>query len=828
MLLRLIALISVFLVQFPISLKAQKPYQPSSSEIYQDIKKLNVLGSVLYVAAHPDDENTRFIGYCANEKLFNTRYLSITRGDGGQNLIGSELRVELGIIRTQELLAARRIDGGQQSFTRANDFGFSKTTDETLRIWDKQLVLADVVWAIRLFQPDIVVCRFPTDSRAGHGHHSASAQLAIEAYDLAADPKAFPEQMVYVKPWQAKRIVTNTGRWWSPEVNVDDPNIVSENLGGLNVLIGKSYNELAALSRSQHKSQGFGTTGTRGELLEYFEHIKGERADSSVFEGIAANWSRVGGASAIAAQCEKLAATFDLKAPEKSVPALLELRKALQTLPEGFWTARKLSEVDKLIQTCLGLYLEAKADAHSYTSGDSLKVTFEAINRSSVPVSLNGITCSELKIGIANVKELKNNILNEEKVTAVLPSLTPISQPFWLDDAGTEGTYSVNGQTLIHLAESEPRYHFIVTLSIKGEQVRYRIPLIYKWNDPVQGESYRPVVITPPALVRFAQELLLFSKNAPIETEVIVTSAVANLKADLLLTAPDGWTLSQTKWPLHLSTKGEEQRFKVTITPSAGAKAADLKAAVLVNGTSYSFKQRTIAYDHIPTQVHFPKAEAKLVLVDIKRIGERIGYVEGAGDGVADGLRILGYTVDELTEADLTPANLAHYQAVLTGIRFLNVNDRHTFIMPKLLEYAQAGGNVIMQYNTSRDLKTEGILPYPLTLGRDRVTEEQAEVRLLQPNHPALSSPNRISAKDFEGWKQERGLYFPSQWDANYSALLSMNDTNETAKDGSLLVANFGKGHFVYTGISFFRQLPEGVPGAYRLLVNLISLEKGK
>jgi hypothetical protein len=413
-------------------------------------------------------------------------------------------------------------------------------------------------------------------------------------------------------------------------------------------------------------------------------------------------------------------------------------------------------------------------------------------------------------------------------VTAVLPPLTPISQPFWLDDEGTEGTYSVNGQTLIHLAESEPRYHFIVTLSIKGEQVRYRIPLIYKWNDPVQGESYHPVVITPPAFVRFAQELLLFSKNAPIETEVIVTSAVANLKADLLLTAPDGWTLSQTKWPLHLSTKGEEQRFKFTITPIEGAKAADLKAAVLVNGTSYSFKQRTIAYDHIPTQVHFPKAEAKLVPVDIKRIGERIGYVEGAGDGVADGLRILGYTVDELTEADLTPANLARYQAVLTGIRFLNVNDRHAFIMPKRLEYAQAGGNVIMQYNTSRDLKTEGILPYPLTLGRDRVTEEQAEVRLLQSNHPALSAPNRITAKDFEGWKQERGLYFPSQWDANYKALLSMNDTTETAKDGSLLVANYGKGHFVYTGISFFRQLPEGVPGAYRLLVNLISLEKGK
>jgi LmbE family N-acetylglucosaminyl deacetylase len=826
---RAVVLISLFLTVNLFAARAQQPHQPSSSEIYQSIRKLNVLGNVLYIAAHPDDENTRFIAYCANEKLFNTRYLSLTRGDGGQNLIGSELREELGIIRTQELLAARRLDGGQQSFSRANDFGFSKTSDETLRIWDRDKVLSDMVWAIRKFRPDVIVCRFPPDPRGGHGHHSASAILALEAYEKAADGQSFSLQFQHHASWQAKRIVTNTGRWWSPEVNVEDTNIVSEDIGAFNPLLGTSYNELAAISRSQHKSQGFGSTGTRGEMLEYFEHHRGDRADSALFEGITTSWERVKGSGTVQSLCTRLIDTYDLHAPEKSIPLLVQLRKELQLLKDEFWKQTKTEEVDALIKACAGLYLEARADGHAVAAGDSLKVTFELVNRSSANIRLNAIASTDFTTMEQFNRPLVANVAMEEKRGYVVPAGRAITQPFWLAKEGTLGTYTVEDQQQIHLPENRPEFNFTFRIEVDGVELAYTVPLVYRWNDPVKGESYRPCIITPPVVVEFVKGQQLFTALMPQQVEVKLTSAkAAAFKGELQLTAPKGWTLDKASVPVDLSKKGEEQRILLNLTPAKDAENGPMTAAVVVSGTAYDRAQRTIAYDHIPTQVYFPKAKTQLVFMDLKRTGQRIGYVDGAGDDVADGLRAIGYTVDVLTENDLTPANLARYDAVVTGIRFLNVNDRHAFIMPKLLAYVAAGGNVIMQYNTSRELKTEGILPFPLTLGRERVTEEDAEVRFLQPAHPVLNVPNRISPTDFAAWKQERGLYFPATWDANYTAILSMNDTGETPKDGSLLIAKHGKGNFVYTGISFFRQLPEGVPGAYRLLVNLISLEKGK
>jgi LmbE family N-acetylglucosaminyl deacetylase len=803
---------------------AQRPEQLSSSQIFNAVRKLQVLGNVLYLAAHPDDENTRFIAWCANERLMNTHYLSLTRGDGGQNLIGPELREELGLIRTQELLAARRIDGGTQSFTRANDFGFSKTAEETLTIWDRQQVLADVVWTIRKMRPDVIVCRFPPDSRGGHGHHTASALLGIESFSLAADPKAFPEQLKHVEPWQAKRIVTNTGRWWNAEVSANDRGVVTHDMGTYSAILGTSITEIAALSRSCHRSQGFGSTGTRGEQMEFFEHLKGDTARSTLFDGIDMSWERMTDAGRITELCTELEAEFDLSAPHRSIPNLLTLRQELQKLKDGFWRTAKLKEVDQLIRHCAGLFLEATSDTYALTIGDSIRLKLEAVNRSPVQIQLRSVNIPELNIKDEDGRPLPFNSRVELKYAGTIPAKTPVSHPFWLRDLGSEGMYRVDDILMTHLPENRSAFVLNATVEVEGQSLTFTILVDHKWNDPVTGEKHRPLVITPPLTLSFSKNLEVFTTLEPRTVEVTVRASSANLSGELRVMPPKGWTLSDAVQQLRFSRKGEEQRVKLVLTPQQGAVNGKLSARFIVDGQEHDLDQRTLTYDHIPTQVHFPKAECRTVLIDLKRKGDRIGYVAGAGDGVADGLRAMGYRVDELAESDLTPEKLDAYDAIVTGIRFLNVNERAAFMMPALMRYAEAGGTLLVQYNTSRALETGTMVPYPLKLSRDRVTEEHAPVTFILPEHPALSHPNVLGSSDFTGWAQERGLYFPNEWDARYAAPLRMNDTGEQPKDGSLLIAQIGKGHFIYTGISFFRQLPEGVPGAYRLLANLLSL----
>jgi LmbE family N-acetylglucosaminyl deacetylase len=816
--------ISILLLFVVTSTFAQKPVQLSSSEIYQQIKKLRVLGNVLYLAAHPDDENTRFIGHCANEKLYNTAYLSLTRGDGGQNLVGPEIREELGIIRTQELLAARRTDGGQQFFSRANDFGYSKTPEETLKIWDKDKILADVVWVIRKFRPDVIVCRFPTDGGGGHGHHTASALLGEEAFTLAADPKAYPEQLKYVKVWQAKRIVVNTGRWWKKDISADDTGVVAEDIGLYNNVLGTSYNELAAKSRSMHKSQGFGSTGTRGEQLEFFEHLKGDEADHSLFSGIITDWSRVKGAENIQSLLADIVEEFSVENPKNSLGDLILLREELKNLQDDFWKSIKIKEVDEIIKQTLGLYIEAKADNYYASANDSVKIDIEIINRILPELKIKSISAKQLNYYATEDKQLLLNEGFNSTKSFLLPNNLPISQPYWLAKEGTLGTYNVSEQLSIGKPENDAAINFEAIFEIQGIEISYNFPLIYKWNDPVKGELYRPFVIVPPVFVNFTEEIQLFSRLEEREIEMIVKSTIDNVDAELLLSAPQGWVLSQQSFNLKLSKKGEEQKIIFQLKPTDKAQLGDLTASLKVQGKTFNKALKTITYDHIPTQVYMPKSKAQLVYIDIKKKGSKVGYVVGAGDVIPDALRNVGYVVDELSENEMEPEKMKQYDAIVLGIRALNTNDRIAFYMPKLLEYSKNGGTLIIQYNTSHRLNTEEFAPYPLKLSRDRVTEEDAEVTFLMPNHPVLNTPNKITQQDFKGWVQERGLYFPNEWDEKYDAILSWHDKGEDAKNGSLLVTKYGEGYFVYTGISFFRETPAGVPGAYRLLVNLISL----
>jgi LmbE family N-acetylglucosaminyl deacetylase len=807
---------------------AQYRKQPSSSQIKLKLKKLNFLGSVLYVAAHPDDENTTAIAYLANDRLASTAYLSMTRGDGGQNLIGPEIRDLLGLIRTQELLSARRIDGGQQFFTRANDFGFSKNAKETFEIWNKQEILSDVVKVIRQFQPDVILTRFPPDERAGHGHHTASAMLAQEAFDITNDPNAFPDQVKEFGTWQVKRLYTNTGRWWNKSINENTPGILTMNVGAYNTLLGKSYSEMAAESRTQHKSQGFGSTGRRGEVLEFFEFMKGEQTTKDVFENINTTWGRVKGSEKIQSLVDRVIKEYEEEEPSASLPLLLQIRKEMMLLSPSVWREKKLIEVNQLVQDCAGLYVEVVADNFWVAPGQPLTANFEIINRSNAAVTLLSIQSQNVSMDSAMSTVLKNNALVTFKSKRKLAESLPYSGPYWLKDPHTLGLFTINDKKLIGKPESEPSVIFNFEFTIDGEKIQLQSPLVYKCNDPVKGELQRPFEIVPPVFVNLNKPVYLFKDREPQNVSVLIKSSADALVGNLKLELPKGWKSDPSSVAFELKKRGEELTTNFKVIPAKEETKTTLKAVAEINGKEYDYSLQTIQYDHIPVQTLIPKAEAEVMRIDLKKNGSVIGYIRGAGDDVPSALRNMGYDVWEMKNEEVTTANLKKVDAVVLGIRTLNTNERIKYFMPELLNYVKEGGTMVVQYNTNSDFEIEKdkFAPYPITLSRDRVTEEKSEVRILKPDHPALNYPNKITAKDFEGWVQERGLYFPVNWHENYDALLSCNDAGEPAKNGGLLIAGYGLGHYVYTGLSFFRELPEGVPGAYKLFANLASLGK--
>jgi hypothetical protein len=801
------------LLLLPLASYSQK--QLSASEIRLRLKKLNFLGSVLYVAAHPDDENTRVIAYLANERLAATAYLSMTRGDGGQNLIGPEIRDLLGLIRTQELLAARRIDGGQQFFTRANDFGFSKNVNETFEIWNKAEILSDVVKVYNEFQPDVIITRFPPDERAGHGHHTASAVLAQEAFGVST--------------WRPKRLFTNTGRWWNQTINEKSPGVVVLNVGTFNPLLGKSYSEIAADSRTQHKSQGFGSQGRRGDAMDFFEFVKGDSAKTDILDGVNTTWSRVKGGAKIQSLVDRAIAQFSDEKPHEIIPSLLQIRKEIMMLEPGVWRERKLKETERLIQECSGLYTEVIASEFHVAPGETVKLQFEIVNRSMANVKLKSIRSAILGFdSIANLDAGFNKLITF-KSQKPLSANAGYSGPYWLREEHSQGLFKVSDPELIGKPENDPAVMIEFTYSIDNQDLVIKTPLVYKWTDPVKGELSRPFEIVPPVAVSLSSPVYLFRDTSPQQVVLLAKSSSNNpLSGTLSLTLPKGWRSEPAQQPFKLNKHGEEQSVSFTVTPSKEEMTGKIGAVATMDGKTYDRSIQTISYDHIPTQTLVPPATSRLIRSDIRKEGGVIAYIRGAGDEVPAALRNLGYEVWEMKNEEVTAANLSRVDAVVLGVRALNTNERIRYFMPELFRYTENGGTLIVQYNTNFEMEIDAdkIAPYPLTISRDRVTEENSEVRILKPDHRALNYPNKITANDFKGWVQERGLYYPNKWDEHFEALISSNDKGETPKDGGLLVASYGKGYYVYTGLSFFRELPEGVPGAYKLFANLASLGK--
>lgn len=797
---------------------------PGSSSIYHQLQKLATTPRVLYLAAHPDDENTRIISWLENHQHVRTAYLSLTRGSGGQNLIGSELGAQLGVLRTQELMQARAIDGGEQYFSRAVDFGYSKTAEETLEFWDKDKILSDVVWVIRKFRPDVIITRFPADARGGHGHHTASAVLALEAFDIAGKETAYPEQLEYVQPWQPKRIFWNHSTWWNQ--NLDsiaqaNPDYTVVEVGEYNPVLGFSTNELASFSRTQHKSQGFGVSVDRGSVKEYLQLLKGEKLDGHIFDGINTGWARYGWPEGDELM-QRILENYDVSNPAASIPALMKFWEASQLLAQEDVRRDLNRQLQNLMAQMLGLHVELTATKEYLTQGEEVQLNLRAIKRAAPALELSNIRLNAVDFPVKKDLPQNQEVNHEVKATVFQEN----SQPYWLQSP-YRYIYQVDDQELIGLPENDPALTAQVYFRFKKGDAAFmlEVPAVYKTTDRVEGEVKKPLMVTPAYTVNLSSRNLIFVDE---HTQTVNLDIKAFEPGTLRLgLAAQGWEVEPAQSELHFSEAGQERSLQVSIRP----KGESTKTAVLQvlqstdvsqNAPVYSINE--IGYQHIDKRVVFEPANLKLVKIPLRKTGQRVGYIPGAGDEVMEALELMGYQVDLLDEAALKTADLSKYQAVVAGIRAYNTQPWLPAMRPKLMAYVEQGGNYIVQYNTrSRDLLTNEIGPYPFEISRERVTEEDAAPTFLEPQSPVLNYPNNITAQDFDGWVQERGLYFAGEWDERYHTPIGWNDTGEPMRKGGLLLANHGDGAFIYTGISFFREVPAGVEGAFRLLANLIS-----
>ncbi len=813
---------------------AQAPKKSSSSDIFLAIQKLNFLGKALYIAAHPDDENTRFISYLSNNIKAETAYLSLTRGDGGQNLIGTELSEYLGVLRTQELLAARRVDGGQQFFSRAKDFGFSKHPKETLKIWDKNLVLSDVVWVIRNFKPDVIINRF--DHRTPgttHGHHTTSAMLSYEAFDLTNDPTAYPDQLNETTTWKPKRLFFNTSSWfYGNQENfekADKTNLLSVDTGIYYPNLGLSNNEIADIARSQHLCQGFGRLTSRGSETEYIEFLKGDfpKDKSDIFDGINTTWSRIDGGDKIGTLLYDIENNYNFQNPSTHLPKLVEAYKLLQKSTDLEWKKDKSKDLLAIIEAVTGLYLEASATTPTSYPGETIKINIEAINRSNAKITLSSISLSNGNVTISN-KNLENNKEINFDLNLKIDEKEQFSNPYWLNEKSTLGTYTVNDQKLIGKAETPNAFNVDFQLNIEGELITITKPLIYRFSKPDKGELYQPFVILPKATATIDDKVIIFSDGNKKTISVILKAHKNNINGEVTLNHSNGWTVDTDSKPFSIAKKGDEQIIDFLVTPPTIENEGLLHPIIKIDGKEISKQLTVIDYDHIPQQSVLMPSETKVVRLAIKKAGQNIGYIVGAGDKVPESLKQIGYTVHIINPMSITTTSLNKYDAIVMGIRAYNVLPELKFKQKKLLEYVENGGTLIVQYNTAgrRNSQFENIAPYDLKLSRDRVTDEYAEVKILKKNSPLVNFPNKITSKDFDGWVQERGLYFPSEWSNEFTPILAMHDEDEPEKSGSLLMAKYGKGYYIYSGLSFFRELPAGITGAYKLFANMISVGK--
>ena len=804
-----------------VATNAQQVRPATSAQIYHEIGQLKNLTNVLYLAAHPDDENTRLLAWLVNDQHIRTAYLSLTRGDGGQNILGSEQGAALGLIRTHELIEARKLDGAEQFFTRAIDFGFSKNYQETFKHWDQDLLTGDAVWVIRKFRPDVIICRFPPNEQAGHGHHAGSAIIGEKAFHAAGDSTKYPGQLKYYKPWQPKRILFNSFRFG--DRNTVTPDQFRLDVGQYSPLLGMGYGELAGISRSIHRSQGAGTPSTPGVQPEYFKLVAGEPITNSLFDGIDITWNRVRRPE-IGKAIEKIMATYDFRHPENSLPALFELREDIATVKNKYWRTQKLKELDEIILHASGLMAEVYARQPEAVAGDIVPFTLRVVSRSSVPVTLKNINWVNNDT-IANLVMKADSLYTFERRISI-PEETPYTEPYWLASSSDDGAhFKIPNDTILGYPEEPVTLNTVLTVAINGGEYSIPVPLSYKKLDPTRGDVIQNIRIVPPVTLEFTSGLFTTNPDGSLDISLRIHTLKDIKNGQLVLYAG-----KKTKVLEHLNiAKGTDTTISVNYPAAELADNKDdfyISSTLVEKGKAHMRTKHLIEYEHIPTLQYFTNSYTKVLHANWKTTAKRIGYIEGAGDHTATILRLAGLQVDILKETDIAANKLRKYDAILTGIRAINTEKRMAGWMSELLRYVQNGGTLVMQYNTLQDMATTKLGPYPIALSRERVTEEDATVEFIQPNHKILNHPNKITTADFEGWVQERGLYFPGKWDDKYQTILKMNDTGEEPLTGGTLYAQYGKGHYIYTPLSFSRQLPAGNKGAIRLMLNMLSVGK--
>ena len=795
----------------------------SSSSIISKLEKLNTLGKVLYVAAHPDDENTRLITYLSNEKKYQTAYLSLTRGDGGQNLIGKDLKENLGLIRTQELLEARKIDGGIQFFTSAIDFGYSKNSKESLEFWNEDQILYELVWIIRKFKPDVIITRFNEVSGITHGHHTASSILANKAFRISGNPDIFPDQLEFLESWKAKRIFWNTSTRFFDLSKYSDDEILKIDVGLYNNILGKSYNEISSESRSMHKSQGFGSLKRRGSEKELFILTQGDKYDDNLMDGVDVTWNRFGENNEIIEYINNLVNEYDPKKPYKTVNKLSVLYEKVSKIKDEDWKKIKLNEIKNLIKACLGLFFESLSDVSISSIGENIKVNFDAINRSPININLKQVSVFDEDFLIK--KDLINNEFFRFEKTIKIPESESFTEKYWLINKPNFGNYDVNHQKLIGNPDNNFPVETNFIFTINNIEVSYTIPLLNKKNSPTKGDDYKifniglPIYLNP----KRYNELVVNSNSQTIEVEVI--SGKENLDATIYLDVPENIKYEPKYFDLSFKDLNEKKIIKFDLTlPETDSFKENIIVKAKYNDEYYERGIKEINYDHIIQQVRFPLSEIKIIKFNIKTKGKNIAYFMGSGDNIPSFLSLIGYKIDLLTLDQLSTDILSNYDALIIGIRAYNVNKKLIEKTKEIHNYVKNGGNVLVQYNTSRGIDVKDFAPYSFNISRNRTSEENSKVDIINKNHLALNYPNKILLEDFDNWVQERGLYFPINWSDDYETLISSNDSGEKPNHGGILISKIGKGHYVYTSYSWFRQLPSGVSGAYKLFVNLISL----
>lgn len=854
------------------------PEDRGASGLALALRRLQTIASVLHTAAHPDDESTDLLAYLARGLGARVAYLSLNRGEGGQNGIGPELGESLGVLRTEELLAARKLDGAEQYFTRAFDFGFTRSADETLQKWNKEEILGDMVRVIRTLRPLVIVNGFSGTPRDGHGQHQVAGLLTPAAIKAAADARRFPEQIKEgLQPWHVLKFYQRVFEPGKTPVATFD-------VGKFDPVLGRSYAELAAEGRSKHRSQDFGMIQMRGSVLRAFwrqeSKVDAPEKETSLFDGIDVSLTGIAyfageGANAkrllrplarikeIAAQAlaeyqpqEPLGITPKLAEGLREVRALRRQLEALDAEPRATvdaLLARKEAEFADALIKAHGVVVDALSNTEIVTPGEALEVTANIyIGNGPKPAGVNGKDAvrlsapqnwrvEPLEVEADQPQTPSPFFRGRERADIAarfrvsVPNNEPPTEPYWLARPRTREQFDWDKMMPVTLPFAPPRLSARVELTLAGERVTINQPVEYRYADKTFGEFRRELKVAPALTLIVRPSLLVMPQGAQGATREVSVEITHNARratnGTLKLVAPPGWKVEGDNPSLSFVRPGEKASRRFRVTPPADAGGTfKLRAVAAADGREYTSGYTAVAYPHIETHFIYHPAETKAEVFDVKvAAGLKVGYVPGSGDDTVAALEQLGVNVKTIDEAELASGDLSVYDTIILGIRVYEVRDDVVANNKRLLDYVNNGGTLIVQYNKQEFVTRGQLAPYPVKMaGGLRVTDETAPVKILAPDHPLFNFPNKITDEDWKGWVQERGLYFLSEWDAHYTPLLASSDEPGKELRGGQLIADYGKGHYIFTAYAWFRQLPAGVPGAYRMLANLVSYPKSK